>query len=122
MVFANPAIAAVQVTPQGDTAGLAGGRESSPSLEEIADKVFQLESSSDRNDSCHSIGKHNGFGFRQNKRENVCYNFTGEVRELVMNWFDSKLKNGVPLENALCIYNQGIDTAQCDYVSKFKTL
>lgn len=91
-------------------------------VQEIVDRVFQLESSSDKNDGCHGIGKHNGFGWRQNRTEWNCYNYTEEVRGYVTEWFVNKLENGVPLENALCIYNKGIDENQCDYLTKFYSL
>ena len=96
--------------------------KSSTSAEELARKIYQLESSSDKNDSCHSIGKHNGFGFRQNKMENVCFNFTEEVRELVIDWIIDHKEQGLSDAQLMCHYNTGTPSDTCEYYVKSLTL
>src|SRR5690348_4227672 len=39
----------------------------------IADKIYQLESSGGKNDGCRKLGLYNGYGFRQNTSEWMCY-------------------------------------------------
>jgi hypothetical protein len=87
----------------------------------IADKIYTLESSNGKNDSCKNLGLFNGYGFRQNSFEWVCYNSHEEVRELVINWLTKHIKDG-DIASSLCLYNQGKVTDQCTYAMNFKSL
>lgn len=87
----------------------------------IADRIYTLESSNGRNDSCKKIGKVNGFGYRQNTFEWICYDSYEEVRGLVVNWLlDHIGKYGV--ERSLCIYNRGVNETGCNYAINYKSL
>jgi hypothetical protein len=75
-----------------------------PSIENILDKVFILESSAGKRDSCHNQGKFNGFGLGHK-----CYESQEEVRNLVGIWFKEKLEN-YSLAESLCGYNLGFNS------------
>jgi hypothetical protein len=90
-------------------------------LGKIADKIYTLESSGGKNDSCKEIGKVNGYGYRQNTSEWICYGSHEEVRKLVINWLLSHLKT-MSIEEALCHYNQGTITNSCTYAMNYKSL
>ena len=87
----------------------------------IADKIYTLESSGGKNDSCRNLGLYNGYGYRQNSFEWICYSSHEEVRQHVINWLTQNIKDG-NIEQALCKYNQGIDTQNCSYAMNFKSL
>jgi hypothetical protein len=90
-------------------------------LADIVEKIYQLESSSGKNVLCPE-GKYNGYGYRQNKSEWVCYDNPEEPRQLVMNWFDKKLKEHT-LNESLCLYNRGsLMNGECEYVDKFYSI
>ena len=72
-------------------------------------KVYTLESSKGARDGCKSQGKVNGFGYRQNARERVCYDYFEEVAYHVDVWFEEKLKT-YDLATALCGYNLGFQS------------
>ena len=74
--------------------------------------IWALESSLGKNDSCRYIGKWNGFGYRQNSFEHICYDSFEEVVGHVDNWLTQK-----DLEN-YCLYNKGIRTTDCPYALK----
>lgn len=80
----------------------------------IADKIYQLESSGGKNDSCRALGMFNGFGYRQNSFEWMCYSSHEEVRNLVINWLTQHIKSG-DIQSALCLYNEGKIESQCRY-------
>jgi hypothetical protein len=88
---------------------------------EIVDKIYTLESSDGKNDSCNKIGKFNGYGYRQNTSEWICYNSHEEVRELVINWVLSHLKT-MSIEQAMCHYNQGTVSDSCTYAVNYRSL
>jgi hypothetical protein len=90
-------------------------------LGKIADKIYTLESSGGKNDSCKEMGLYNGYGFRQNTQEWVCYKSHAEVRQLVINWLLAHLKDQT-IEQALCHYNQGTVSSTCTYAMNFKSL
>jgi hypothetical protein len=94
--------------------------ETSPSLEEIADRIFILESSGGKYVNC-PLNTYNGFGWKQNKSEWKCYNTQEEVRGYVIKWLEEKTKK-FSLFESLCLYNQGIVTSECNYVDKFNLL
>lgn len=112
--------AASLAEPQSDQEvlkSLEGETSVSLSIGEIVEKVYQLESSKGKNVLCPQ-GKFNGFGYRQNKSEWVCYDTQEEPRQLVMNWFDEKLEKHT-LKESLCLYNRGVITEECEYAQKF---
>jgi len=87
----------------------------------IADRIYQLESSSGKNDGCRKLGLYNGYGFRQNQFEWKCYSSAEQVRNLVIDWLETNIKDG-NIEKALCLYNRGIDQTQCSYAIKYNSL
>ena len=87
----------------------------------IADKIYTLESSNGKNDGCNRLGKFNGYGYRQNTFEWICYDSHEEVRMHVINWLTKHIKNG-DIESALCLYNQGKITNDCTYAVNFNSL
>ena len=90
-------------------------------LGKIADKIYQLESSGGKNDGCRDLGLYNGYGYRQNSFEWICYNSHEEVRQHVINWLTKNIKNG-DIRSALCLYNQGKVTNECTYAVNFERL
>ena len=68
----------------------------------MARKIRILESSGGKNDNCLRQGKINGYGYIPG----ICYNTHDQVRELVIKWFDKKLKQ-YNLATAVCGYNLG---------------
>lgn len=102
---------------------VAKGKKTSSILDlgKIADKIYILESSGGKNDSCKNLGLFNGFGFRQNTSEWICYSSHEEVRQLVINWLTTHIaKYG--LEKSLCIYNRGVNETGCTYSQNYLTL
>jgi hypothetical protein len=91
------------------------------SVKDITKKVYQLESSGGKNDSCKTSGKFNGYGYAQNKFTWNCFDSQEEVDLLVENWFNKNLKDKT-LAEALCYYNAGEITNDCEYYEKFKAL
>ena len=87
----------------------------------IADKIYTLESSGGKNDSCRNLGLYNGYGYRQNSFEWICYKSHEEVRQHVINWLTQNIKDG-NIEQALCLYNKGLNQTGCTYAMNFKSL
>lgn len=85
-------------------------------------KIYQLESSSGRNDSCKNQGKFNGYGYGQNKHVWNCFDSFEEVTNKVQAWFDDKQDKGFTLNEQLCYYNQGIRTEDCHYAMNYHSL
>ncbi len=90
-------------------------------LGKIADKIYTLESSHGKHDSCNNLGLFNGFGFRQNTSEWMCYSSHEEVRQLVINWLTTHIKD-FGIEKALCMYNQGKVESSCTYSENYLSL
>jgi hypothetical protein len=90
-------------------------------LGQIADKIYTLESSGGKNDGCRDMGLFNGYGYRQNSFEHVCYGSHEEVRSHVIAWLEQNIKGG-DIERALCKYNRGINEAGCTYSMNYLTL
>jgi hypothetical protein len=89
-----------------------------PSIEKILDKVFILESSAGKHDSCHNQGKFNGYGYFANK---VCYDTQEEARQVVGEWFKKHLATkNIPA--SLCFYNSGKATNNCHYYQQYLTI
>lgn len=90
-------------------------------IKEIVSKVYRLESSGGKNDSCRKIGKWNGYGYAQNTRSWNCYDSQDEVKGLVENWFEKNLEDKTTAE-ALCYYNEGKIKSDCGYYQKYLKL
>lgn len=78
--------------------------------------IYTLESSQGKQDGCKKQGKYNGFGFRQNSFEHVCYDTFQEVVTEVDNWLTNK--------DAInyCLYNEGKSRNDCPYAKNALTL
>jgi len=87
----------------------------------IADKIYTLESSNGKNDGCRDLGLYNGYGYRQNSFEWVCYKSHDEVRQRVITWLTKNIKEG-NIEKALCLYNRGLNETGCRYAINYKSL
>lgn len=96
------------------------GKTTYVNLGDIADKIYTLESSSGKYINCPE-GTYNGYGWRQNSSEWICFSTQEEVRELVIAWLSRTLSKHT-LEETLCIYNRGINESGCTYAIKFKSL
>lgn len=84
----------------------------------IERQIYLHESTSGKNDGCRNMGLYNGYGYRQNSFEHICYSSHEEVRQLVIKWLTTHIKSG-DIASALCMYNQGKITSQCSYALKF---
>lgn len=91
-------------------------------IDEIVSKVYRLESSAGKNDSCRDKGLYNGYGYAQHKSSWNCYTTPEEVRGYVKAWFEEKLDASYSVEEALCMYNVGIKQSDCEYVNKYNAL
>lgn len=97
----------------------------------VVAKVYRLESSGGKNDSCRERGLYNGFGFGWYDGKKPCYSSHEEVKSKVLAWFEDKLKEH-SLEEALCGYNLGFGSenmgkclsksAEYPYLRNFETL
>lgn len=81
--------------------------------------MYRKESSAGKNDYCKEKGQFNGFGYRQNSRENKCYESFDEVTERVNEWLEVELtaRNNNVIQT-LCWYNMGVETDSCDYATE----
>lgn len=100
----------------------AGHESDQPSVQEIADRIFILESSAGKNDSCRLRGMYNGYGYMQSKFYNECFESQEKVRGLVENWISDKLNKNYKTAELVCFYNRGIKTDSCEYANKFFSL
>lgn len=90
---------------------------------DIEYRIYGLESSYGLHDGCRDKGEFNGFGYRQNKSEWVCYPTFQEAADNVDQWLVEKLDNEhLKLGEALCLYNQGSENSLCRYASNFLNL
>ena len=91
---------------------------------EIVAKIYQLESSSGKNDDkCHRIGKHNGYGYAQGVGRNFCLDSDDEVRELVIQWFNRETEKGLTIGQAVCKYNTGYSASEsCAYLDDLNSI
>ena len=90
-----------------------------PSIEKILDKVFILESSAGKHDSCHNQGKFNGYGLASNR---ICFDTQEEARKVVAEWFQDKFAKGFTEGESLCFYQSGKRINNCEYYNNFKTI
>lgn len=110
-----------EVSLEGEVDNKPSASPPSNQIEKIVDKVYILESSGGKNDSCKQKGKFNGFGYAQSTFSWVCYDSHEEVRNLVEKWFEKHLETKT-LAQSLCYYNQGIPSGDCGYYKKFLAL
>lgn len=117
-------INAEPVSARSDVEPEAVAEDESPqfSVQEIADKIYILESSGGKNDSCRLKGLFNGYGYMQNSYYNECFSSQEEVRGLVENWIQDKMDENYKTAEILCFYNKGIKTDSCEYAIKFFSL
>jgi hypothetical protein len=93
-------------------------------LSAIVDKVYQLESSSGKQDSpaCTKLGKHNGYGYGIYASNVSCFDSDSDARKSVEKWFSDKLENGYTLNEAVCYYQSGLKVNSCNYLSRFNSI
>lgn len=80
-------------------------------------KIYGLESSWGKNDSCKNIGKFNGYGYASQ-----CFDSFEEVTMKVNNWLEKQIRSGKDLATTLCYYNLGEITPNCKYFQAFLSL
>lgn len=86
-------------------------------IQDVVYRVYRLESSGGRNDSCRNRGLFNGYGYIPGQ----CYASHEEVTGLVTAWFEREIpKKG--LVGALCYYNTGRVLETCDYYKNYLKL
>lgn len=91
-------------------------------LEQLVAKVHILESSAGKNDGCKTKGLgYNGYGYRQNNREWKCFKSYDEVKGYVKALFAERIPQ-MGLSTALCYYNTGVKTSNCDYYNNYLKL
>jgi len=90
-------------------------------IDTILPKIYQLESSSGRNDACKTRGLYNGYGFGQNTTSWNCFESLDEVETKVAAWFEKNLKDKT-MSQALCYYNIGQVVDWCPYIDKYASL
>ncbi len=76
--------------------------------------IYAKESSMGKNDSCKNKGLVNGFGFMESTYTWQCFTSFTEVANKVDGWLDENLKDKTVPE-ALCYYNMGVRTSDCNY-------
>lgn len=88
-------------------------------ITDVVRKVYRLESSSGKNDGCVTKGLgYNGYGYRQNKSEWKCFTSREEVAGYV-EWQINKYLKTMDLPTALCYYNSGVKTSNCEYYQNY---
>jgi hypothetical protein len=104
-------INAEPVSASSDVEPVAVAEDESPqfSVQEIADKIYILESSGGKNDSCRLKGMWNGYGYFVYDKNNRCFESQAEVRVIVEKWFLDKLQE-YSLPEAVCGYNLGFQS------------
>jgi hypothetical protein len=93
-----------------------------PDVHKVARKIYGLESSFGKNDSCRQQGQYNGYGYGQNTSTWNCFESFEIVTSKVENWIQDKLSKGDTLAEAICLYNTGIKQDSCDYYQNFLSL
>mgnify|MGYP001559570464 CR=1 FL=1 len=89
---------------------------------QVAYRIFGLESTWGKNDGCKTKGLgFNGYGYRQNSFEWVCYPTQEEVRQHVINRI-KELTVDMDLETALCYYNTGYKVKGCNYYKNYLSI
>lgn len=104
------------VEAKNETIVSGGEEESLPSVSQLADAMFTIESSRGKNVLCPD-GQYNGYGYGQHKENWLCFDTQEEVDDLVIKWIEDKKEKGMSDEELLCFYNTG-RTAPCPYSDK----
>lgn len=78
-------------------------REEKAHVADLVASIYQLESSSGKNDSCKKKQSVNGYGYRPG----TCYNSHETVKNLVTDWVTSMIHQGYSDSELLCYYNLG---------------
>lgn len=102
-----PSVSALQ-----DQSGTPGSAASN----DIERKIYRLESSEGKNDSCKQKGLYNGYGYIPG----TCYTSHLEVRALVQGWIKNHQSMGLP--QMLCYWNSGKASENCEYYQKYLKL
>lgn len=89
------------------------------STEQIVYGIFGNESTWGKADGCTRKGLFNGYGYRQNAREFVCYKTRDEVKNHVIKWVEDKKAKGFTVSQLLCYYNTGYKTNDCKYYQDY---
>jgi len=91
-------------------------------IREIVKKIYFLESTNGKYDSCLAKGLKNGYGFRYNSHEQKCFKDHKEVRTLVERWIEDKQNRDWTIQELTCYYNTGLRINNCPYYENFKKL
>ena len=81
----------------------------------IADRVHDIEG---EQQICKQVGLYNHYGFKYGTDRKTCYSSPEFVKQLVMNWFETKIQT-MDLQTALCYYNLGIKINKCTYEQNY---
>ena len=82
-------------------------------------KIYALESSRGKNDSCRNIGQYNGFGYAQSTFTWNCFESFEVVVDKVDNWITQRKEEGLSNAQLLCYYNQGLKLNDCPYFRNY---
>jgi len=85
-------------------------------------KIYGLESTWGKNDSCKSKGRFNGYGYGIYGGLRPCYYSHGVVSLIVDKWLLARLSEGLTLPQLLCYYNTGRITNNCSYYQDYLSL
>lgn len=97
-------------------------KEKSLTLNQIVDKIKQLETSGGKNDKCIREGLgYNGYGYGQGINKFTCFDSDERIRIIVKKWFTEKLTK-MDLATSVCYYNQGRKINNCKYWENFQSL
>lgn len=89
-----------------------------PNMDKLLASIYQLESSSGKNDGCKTKGMFNGFGYGQNANSWNCFSTFSEVENKVRLWFEKRVPT-MGLSTAICYYNSGHKVADCPYYQSY---
>jgi hypothetical protein len=89
----------------------------------ISKKIFQLESSSGKNDKCQREGLgFNGYGYGVYNGKFPCFKTQEEIDGIVKDWIEMHIAEGLTEGQIACHYNQGNILDTCDYYQKYLSL
>lgn len=89
-----------------------------PNMDKLLAIIYQLESSSGKNDGCKTKGMFNGFGYAQSTHTWNCFSTFAEVEGKVQAWFEKRIPT-MGLSTAICYYNTGHKIADCPYYQNY---
>lgn len=89
---------------------------------DILRKIYQLESSGGKNDSCRDQGLFNGYGYGQSQHAWNCFATLSEVTAKVDDWFNQRFAEGYSLSEAICYYNTGYRQSDCSYYQRYLSI